>query len=83
VVQDAVKDAGVAEPDSDLPPTVHAKHGMNAAGKRVNYFLNYSSDPQQFIYTAASGVDLPTGNRIVRGEKVTIQPWDVVIVEEQ
>jgi beta-galactosidase len=78
-----VKDAGVAEPDLDLPAAVHAKHGVNQAGKRVNYFLNYSSDPQQFTYTAGSGVDLPTGHRVAHNEKVTVQPWDVVIVEEQ
>jgi beta-galactosidase len=45
-----VKNAGVAEPDQDLPATVHAKHGVNQAGKRVDYYLNYSSDPQQFPY---------------------------------
>ena len=50
VVQDAVKNARVADPDQDLPATVHAKHGVNQAGKRVNYYLNYSSDPQQFPY---------------------------------
>jgi beta-galactosidase len=83
VVQDAVKDAGVPEPDPDLPATVHAKHGMNQAGKRVNYYLNYSSDAQQFVYNAGSGVDLPTGHRVGHGDKVTVQPWDVVIVEEQ
>jgi beta-galactosidase len=49
----------------------------------VDYYLNYSSDPQQFPYTAGSGVDLPTRHRVVHGEKVTIQPWDVVIVEEE
>ena len=83
VVQDAVKDAGVAEPDPDLPAAVHAKHGVNQAGKRVNYYLNYSSDAQQFVYNAGSGVDLPTGHRVGHGDKVTVQPWDVVIVEEQ
>jgi len=83
VVQDAVKNAGVAEPDQDLPATVHAKHGVNQAGKRVDYYLNYSSDPQQFPYAAGSGVDLPTRHRVGHGEKVTIPPWDVVIVEEE
>jgi beta-galactosidase len=49
----------------------------------VNYYLNYSSDAQQFVYNAGSGVDLPTGRRVGHGDKVTVQPWDVVIVEEQ
>jgi beta-galactosidase len=49
----------------------------------VNYYLNYSSSPQQFTYEAGGGVDLPTGHRVARGEAVTIEPWDLVIVEEQ
>jgi beta-galactosidase len=62
---------------------VHAKHGVNQAGRRVNYYLNYSSSPEQFTYESGSGVDLPTGHRVARGEAVTIEPWDLVIVEEQ
>jgi beta-galactosidase len=83
VVQDALKDAGVAEPDAGIPASVHAKHGVNQVGKRIDYYLNYSSSPQQFTFTAGSGVDLPTGHRVAHGEAVTIEPWDVVIVEEE
>jgi beta-galactosidase len=49
----------------------------------VSYYLNYSSSPQQFTYDAGNGVDLPTGHRVARGEIVKIEPWDLVIVEEQ
>jgi beta-galactosidase len=83
VVENALKDAGVAEPDAGLPASVHAKHGVNQAGRRVNYYLNYSNSPQQFTYSAGSGVDLPTGHRVEHGDSVTIEPWDVVIVEER
>ena len=83
VVEDALKNAGVAEADAELPASVLSKHGVNQAGKRVNYYLNYSSSPQQFTYSAANGVDLQTGHQIAHGETVTVQPWDVVIVEEK
>ena len=83
VVEDALKDAGVAEPDAGLPPTVHAKHGVNQTGQRVNYYLNYSNSPEQFTYSAGSGVDLPTGHRVQHGDTVTVQPWDAVILEEK
>jgi beta-galactosidase len=83
VVQDALKDADVAEPDAGLPASIHTKHGVNQVGKRIDYYLNYSSSPQQFTFAAGSGVDLPTGHRIAHGEQVTVGPWDVVIVEEE
>jgi beta-galactosidase len=49
----------------------------------VNYYLNYSNSPEQFTYSAGSGVDLPTGHRVQHGDTVTVQPWDVVILEEK
>jgi beta-galactosidase len=83
VVLDALRDAGITTPDLDLPAPVHAKRGVNSAGRRINYYLNYSSSPQQITYTAGDGIDLPTGSLIKHGEKATAQPWGVLIVEEK
>jgi hypothetical protein len=72
----------VAEPDHDLPAAVHAKHGMNRAGKRVNYCLNYSSEPRQLTCAAGSGIDLPARRRSLTGG-ITVKRWDLAIVEEE
>jgi beta-galactosidase len=82
VMDATLKDAGIARPDTELPGVVHARHGVNSNGKRIDYYLNYSSEPQGFAYPVAGGVDLPTGHKVAKGERVTIAPWDVLIVEE-
>jgi beta-galactosidase len=82
VMEATLKDAGIERPDAELPGSVHARHGVNGKGKQIDYYLNYSSEPQSFAYPVAGGVDLPTGKRVAKGERVTIAPWDVVIVEE-
>lgn len=82
VVEATLKDAGIERPDAELAGSVHARHGVNGKGKRIDYYLNYSSEPQSFAYPVAEGVDLPTGHKVAKGERVTIAPWDVLIVEE-
>ena len=82
VIDATLKDAGIARPDQELPGPVHSRHGVNSNGKRIDYYLNYSSAPQSFAYPSAGGVDLPTGHKVAKGERVTIAPWDCLIVEE-
>lgn len=83
VILDMLHHAGLTGPDQMLPAPLHVKHGTNRFGKRIDYYLNYSSSAQNFVYPYADGVDLPTGEPIIHGQSVTVQPWDVVIVEEK
>jgi beta-galactosidase len=83
VVLDTLKDAGITTPDLDVPAPVHAKHGVNRAGKQIHYYLNYSSAPQEITYTAGDGIDLPTKSLVTHGQKAIVPPWDVLIVEEK
>lgn len=83
VVLSVLQLAGLTGPDQTLPSSIHVKHGINRSGKHIDYYLNYSNSAQQFIYPYADGVDLPTGRPIVHEQSVSVQPWDVVIVEER
>ncbi len=83
VVLRVLQRAGLTGPDQTLPSSVHVKHGVNRFGKRIDYYLNYSSSAQQFVYPYADGTDLPTLRPIAHEETVTVQPWDVIIVEEK
>ena len=83
VVLDVLQHAGLTGPDQTLPSSIHVKHGVNRFGKRIHYYLNYSSSAQRFVYSYADGVDLPTSQPIAHGQTVTVQPWDVIIVEEK
>ncbi|MGA8028948.1 MAG: beta-galactosidase [Bryobacteraceae bacterium] len=83
VLLDALKSAQLAGPDQQLPAPVRVKHGVNDLGKRVHYYLNYSSDPQSFAYPHGAGVDLLSGKKVLTSERIQLEPWDLVIVEEQ
>ncbi len=76
VLHDVLEQARLTGPDQQLPPPVHVKHGMNDFGKRVHYYLNYSSDLQSFNYPYGGGTELLTGKSIATSERLALQPWD-------
>ena len=55
---------------------------MNGDGKVLHYFLNYSSEKQSFTYDQAAGKDLLTNQSIATSQRVELDPWDLVIIEE-
>jgi beta-galactosidase len=61
---------------------VRVKHGINRAGKRIHYYLNYSGASADFTYAYPAGRDLLTGRAVTRGSGVTLAPWDLAILEE-
>jgi len=79
----ALDESGIAHSASDLPAPVREKSGVNGKGKAIHYFLNYSSDTQQFNYTQNSGSDLLTGESIAPKQSIKLAPWDLVIIEEK
>ncbi|QNI35072.1 beta-galactosidase [Alloacidobacterium dinghuense] len=83
VVEQVLKEANLTGPDQQLPAPVHVKHGVNREGKQLHYYLNYSSNEQTFTYPYKAGTELLTGNAITSSGKITLQPWDVAIVEEK
>jgi len=78
----ATRDSGLTSSDQDLPKAVRVKHGMNRAGKRIHYYLNYSGDTANFTYASAAGRDLLTGHAVASGSGVSLAPWDLAILEE-
>jgi beta-galactosidase len=81
VLRDVLKLAGLELPS--LPKPVHVSNGTSATGSRMHYFLNYSEKPQSLQYTYPSGTDLLTGKPVGKTANVTLQPWDLAIIEEQ
>ncbi len=82
VVRDTLRDADVATPDVNLPASLRAKHGMNRDGKRLHYFLNYAGSPVTFTYTYAAAHDLLNGHAATHGERLTVNGWDLALLEE-
>jgi beta-galactosidase len=78
-----LKEAGLTGADQSLPGPVRLKHGVNSMGKKVHYYLNYSSDEQPLTYSYGAGTDLTTGAEVAPGQNFRLKPWDVAIVEEK
>lgn len=82
VLSDALKAAGLTGPDQRLPKAVHTVSGTNRLGKRMHFYFNYSGETVSFAYTHGNGTDLLTQKAISASANVTLQPWDVAIIEE-
>lgn len=82
VVLNVLREAGLLSADQALPGAVRVKHGTTRAGKRIHYYLNYSSLPVSFQYGYGAGRDLLTGHVAALGGGVSLGPWDLAIVEE-
>ncbi len=83
VLLDVLKLAGLAGPDQQLPAPVRVKHGINRNGKVLHYYLNYSSNAQTFQYPYGDGTDLLAEKEVSRSQTVTLQPWDLAIIQER
>jgi beta-galactosidase len=83
VLLDVLQRAGIAGPDQNLPASLRAKHGTNRNGKIIHYYLNYSSAEQTFGYSHKNGTDLLSQAAIASSQRITLKPWDLVIVEEK
>ena len=83
VLTEVLQLAGLTSSDQQLPASVRVRHGVNSSGKRMHYYLNYSAEPQTLTYSYSPGTDLLVGTAVDAAAKVTIQPWDLLIVEER
>jgi beta-galactosidase len=83
VLLDVLQRAGIAGPDQSLPPSVRVKHGTNREGKPIHYYLNYSGNEQTFNYPYRVGTDLLRQSAVAPSQRVTLKPWDLVLIEEK
>lgn len=81
VLQDALQEAGVEIPSERFPVIV--RKGKNDFGKDVRFYLNYSAGEQTVQSNIPSGYDLISGDRIAGGEMLSINPWDVRMIESE
>jgi beta-galactosidase len=82
VLTDVLSQAGLTGPDQTLPAAVRVKHGIGNNGKRMHFYFNYSSAPQNFTYSYAAAAEVITGKGLAKGQSVTLPAWDVIIAEE-
>lgn len=69
---------GIPVPELRWP--VVMKAGTNDPGQTITYLLHYSPQHRQ-IAASVSGRSLLTGGEVRAGDPLTLEPWDVVILE--
>jgi beta-galactosidase len=82
VLAGALREAGIAPAEPSLPKNVRLRSGVNSAGKSIHYYFNYSSDPHKVRYEFADGTELVSNKAARNGEELTLEAWDLAIVEE-
>ncbi|MGD0734103.1 MAG: beta-galactosidase [Terracidiphilus sp.] len=82
VLRGVMEKAGLTGPDQQLPPSVHATHGINRLGKRLHFYFNYSSAAVKITYPYGAGVNLLDQAPVAKTAVLTLAPWDLAIIEE-
>ena len=83
VMLGVLTEAALTGPDQALPTPVRVKHGVNFMGKKVHYYLNYSSGEQTAPYNYGPGTELTAGTAVGDSQTLKLEPWGVAIVEEK
>ena len=83
VLKQAVEEAGLSNPDEQLPAAVHVQHGVNRLGKRLHYYFNYSGGEVKLGYAYGAGTNLLDSKTVAKSDELTLAPWDLAIIEEK
>ncbi len=82
IIRQELKRAGLMTPNQEIHWPLITKSGINDAGKTIRYYYNYSSEPAKFVYPYNGGTELITNKKVAGNGTLTIEPWDVIIIEE-
>ena len=81
LVRHALARAGIPAPHADLYPVV-VRSGINEAGKRIVYYLNYSGTARS-VPCESGGLELFSSAEITPGTFLELAPWDVRIIAQE
>jgi len=82
IILNEMDKAGIKTVDQDIHWPIVTKSGVNDAGKKVHYYYNYTSQKASFVYPHKAGNELTAGKAVLSGNSLEIEPWDVLIIEE-
>lgn len=82
IVRMAAVDNGALSEDAPSFPIIK-RRGTNGQGKKVEYIFNYSGKPMEVRHDGDPAVNLLTGDRIDKGDTVSLGAWDVAILRSR
>ncbi len=75
-------ETGLTDKENRIVYPIVIRYGTNDQGKTIRYYLNYSGKNASVVYNSSKGISLFSNTSIKKGDKIMIDPWGVVIVEE-
>jgi beta-galactosidase len=82
LIRQTLELAGVTGPDQQAPPGVCIRHGRNANGRTLHFYLNFTGQPKSLAYAYGDGTELSSAKPVHHGAPLTLAAWDVAIVGE-
>ncbi|MGE7718423.1 beta-galactosidase [Priestia megaterium] len=83
ILEHSIKGAGLWGVNQNLEFPMITKSGVNQSGKTIHYYLNYSDHPTSFKYPHYTGFELLTERAIEINQEIEMEPWGVIIIEEE
>ena len=83
IITNTLKQAKVWGVDQQFEFPIITKTGLNDKGRRLHYFFNYSPSKRFLHYPYETGVELLNDKIMSKTGELTLEPWDVKIVEEK
>ena len=80
IVRRAAIRAGIIAAEESVFPIIQ-RMGTNEAGKVIRYLFNYSSENKEITYNYPTSEELVSGKTVKKGDRVTLPPWGVLIME--
>ena len=81
IVRQAAGKAGVITPQNDYRFPVIFRSGKTPSGRQIHYVFNYSAGNRDVAYPFDSGKELISGQKVDKGQTITIKPWGVAVIE--
>ena len=78
LLQKLFADWNIPLPQAQFPLII--RKGTNQLGKEITYYMNFSEDVQRFPLSE-DGTELFSGNTLAKGSELTLEKWDVKIIE--
>jgi len=75
-------ETGLTGKENRIVYPIVIRYGTNDQDKTIRYYLNYSGKNASVVYNSSKGINLFSNATIKKGDKIVIDPWGVVIVEE-
>ena len=82
ILMEEIERAGLKDSTRQTHFPVITKIGINALGKTVRFIYNFSGQAVVCQCDGFSGTDLLSQHFITKGDRLTLAPWDLSVIEE-